>query len=325
MAETVAAVVVTYNRKEMLLGTLDTLLSQSRPLDRIILVDNASSDGTLEQLKQKAYLDNPIVEYIRLAENIGGAGGFHEGIERGCVSGYDWLWMMDDDAEPQKEALATLLNSEHAADSSTGALVTSVRNEALLLDERVLAGVMQCESIYRNRRIDRDEFNQPSTRVSSCPLLGVLVPSKVIAEVGNLNSAFFIQADDLDFTLRISAHYQIWYIRDSMLIHKCQSEQFIARSLPCVKRKRVFLAIEQQWKDYYGRRNSTYLILRRTNMVRALGVFATYLKTIGSILFFADYKSLRVGIYTLALIDGLIGRLGKRLDPTLWRKKLLQK
>ncbi len=42
----VAAVIVTFNRKEMLIRNLECILNQSRTLDKIYVIDNASTDGT---------------------------------------------------------------------------------------------------------------------------------------------------------------------------------------------------------------------------------------------------------------------------------------
>ena len=89
--EKIAAVVVTYNRKELLKECLDALLAQTHPLDSIILIDNASTDGTPEFLKEKGFLDNPKIDYVRLSENSGGAGGFYEGMKRGYEKGFDWV------------------------------------------------------------------------------------------------------------------------------------------------------------------------------------------------------------------------------------------
>jgi Predicted glycosyltransferases len=105
MSETVAAVVVTFNRKQLLTECLDVLLAQTRPVDKIIVIDNASTDGTPESLEERGYLSNPLLDYVRLSENTGGAGGFYEGVKRGYEAGYDWLWLMDDDAEPLVSAL----------------------------------------------------------------------------------------------------------------------------------------------------------------------------------------------------------------------------
>ena len=94
-SETVCAVVVTYNRKELLIECLEALENQSRPVDAIYIVDNASTDGTSELLLEKNYLGdlpskelkenfeetiqkgNTVIHYLRMSKNTGGAGGFH--------------------------------------------------------------------------------------------------------------------------------------------------------------------------------------------------------------------------------------------------------
>jgi len=82
----VAAVVVTYNRKSLLMRCLLALLRQTRPLQKIIVVDNASTDGTREELAQEGYLDESAIEYVRLEHNTGGAGGFHTGAQLELIS-----------------------------------------------------------------------------------------------------------------------------------------------------------------------------------------------------------------------------------------------
>jgi len=131
--DTVCAVVVTYNRKNLLLECLDALRKQTRPIQGIYLIDNASTDGTHELLLKEGYIKElppenlvepwekefeiknltdgqPIkLHYVRMHENTGGAGGFHEGVKRAYEKGYDWLWLMDD-AEPKEDALEKLSN-----------------------------------------------------------------------------------------------------------------------------------------------------------------------------------------------------------------------
>jgi GT2 family glycosyltransferase len=105
MAATNAAVVVAFNRKKLLTECLDGLLRQSLPLDAIYVVDNASTDGTDAYLQKNGYLDEPQIRYIRLPVNSGGAGGFYHGVRVAFEAGYDWIWLMDDDTEPEANAL----------------------------------------------------------------------------------------------------------------------------------------------------------------------------------------------------------------------------
>ena len=108
MAETVCAVVVTYNRKELLAECLDALLIQTRAVDEILVVDNASSDGTPEMLAAGGYLQCQSVRYLRLPANVGGAGGFHAGIQAAYRHGHAWFWLLDDDTIPTHDALSAL-------------------------------------------------------------------------------------------------------------------------------------------------------------------------------------------------------------------------
>ena len=91
-------------------------------------MDNNSSDGIPQLLKDSGYIkllppseinefweteniiDEKIEVYcIRMNKNIGGSGGFHEGIKKAYEKGYDWIWIMDDDAEPEKTALEEMM------------------------------------------------------------------------------------------------------------------------------------------------------------------------------------------------------------------------
>jgi rhamnopyranosyl-N-acetylglucosaminyl-diphospho-decaprenol beta-1,3/1,4-galactofuranosyltransferase len=103
----VCAVVVTYNRKAMLEECLKALLEQSRTVDTILLVDNKSTDDTLEMVREHF----PEVSVLALETNSGGAGGFHAGLEWAHRHGFDWFWLLDDDTMAHKWALEGLLKA----------------------------------------------------------------------------------------------------------------------------------------------------------------------------------------------------------------------
>lgn len=135
--ETVCAVVVTYNRKDLLIECLDAILKQTRPVQSIYIIDNHSTDGTPQLLLEKGYINELPpdkltepweteshiqnltdreyikIHYVRMHENTGSSGGYHEGVKRGYKRGYDWLWLMDDDVEPLPDALESQLRYKH--------------------------------------------------------------------------------------------------------------------------------------------------------------------------------------------------------------------
>ena len=86
----ICAVVVTYNRLELLKLTIEKLLGQNRKLDEVIIINNASTDGTKEFLES---LGDKIT-YVSLEKNLGGAGGFSEGIRKAYENGHDYFWIM---------------------------------------------------------------------------------------------------------------------------------------------------------------------------------------------------------------------------------------
>src|SRR3712207_5668423 len=107
MSETVCAVVVTYNRVDLLRECLEAVTGQTRAPDAVLVVDNASTDGTREMVREEF----PAVELLELPANEGSAGGFHEGMKAAVARGVDWLWVMDDDTIPAPDALELLLDA----------------------------------------------------------------------------------------------------------------------------------------------------------------------------------------------------------------------
>ena len=103
----VIAVVVTYNRRDLLLESLAAVLAQTRAPDQVIVVDNASEDGTAAAVRDQF----PAVHLAELRRNSGGAGGFAGGMALALADGADLIWLMDDDTVPEPGALAALLGA----------------------------------------------------------------------------------------------------------------------------------------------------------------------------------------------------------------------
>ena len=108
-AETVAVVVVTFNRADLLAGMLEGLAALERRPDAVIVVDNASTDHTREVLEAATGLP---LQAIHAEENTGGAGGFHLGMRTAVEQGWDRVWLMDDDVVPAPDCLTVLMDTD---------------------------------------------------------------------------------------------------------------------------------------------------------------------------------------------------------------------
>ena len=103
----IVAVVVTYNRKELLEENIKALLDQEFDQFDILIVDNASTDGTEKVVKK---YESKKLKYMNTGANLGGAGGFNFGLRQAIEKNYDYCWLMDDDTIPTKTALKSLVN-----------------------------------------------------------------------------------------------------------------------------------------------------------------------------------------------------------------------
>ena len=214
----VAAVVVTYNRKELLLECLDCLATQDLGgLEdayelSVIVVDNASTDGTQEALA--ALAESGKVAYFNTGENLGGAGGFNFGMRVAVEAGHDFVWVMDDDCMAHSDTLRELLLAGEGLDGDYGYL-TSV---CLWTDGKPCTMNRQRHPLHTTIEDFTPEL-QPCTLAS---FVSLFVPADVIAELGLPIKDFFIWTDDWEFTRRVSRVHPCYVVGTSVVTHKCK-------------------------------------------------------------------------------------------------------
>lgn len=308
----IATIVVTYNRKELLTQCLDSLLSQTTKISKIFVIDNASTDGTEIYLEEKGYVKKEEIDYTRLSENIGGAGGFHHGLKKAFDEGYDWFWLMDDDAKLKENALEVLMDKT----SEYEALTVSVRmwSDENVYDQRVLGAVQSTSLDFWNKEIKIDDFEKKVLPIYGYPLLGILISRKIVEDIGYPNPEFFIQSDDIDFTLRISSKYPMVLIRDSILLHYSNPTN-ITEEINFMGRKWRFLKIDQLWKDYYGIRNYIYLLKNNNGFFNmSFYILKRFPKEIFKWILCGKDRYYVLSLYTIALLDGIRENLGKRKE-----------
>ncbi|WP_342660333.1 Galactofuranosyltransferase GlfT1 [Rhodococcus ruber] len=107
MSERIVGVVVTHRRHEQLAQSLKVLSAQTRPLDHLVVVDNAD-EAAVRELVESCPLPT---SYLGSKHNLGGAGGFALGMLYALSLGADRVWLADDDGRPEgPDVLATLLD-----------------------------------------------------------------------------------------------------------------------------------------------------------------------------------------------------------------------
>lgn len=214
-AARVAAVVVTYNRCELLVHCIEHLHVQKLPggmqLD-VLVVDNASTDDTLYALTP--FIDEGSITYYNTGANLGGAGGFAFGMRVAVEAGYDLLWVMDDDCLPAPTALDALLR----AGTQVGAwgFLSSV---AKWTDGSICAMNVQRHPLFKNIQ-DFSPAVQPCTLAS---FVSLLVPAAVVREVGLPHAEFFIWTDDWEFTRRVSRKHPCYVVGESWVTHASET------------------------------------------------------------------------------------------------------
>lgn len=259
--ERVAAVVVTRNRKSLLVTCLKSLFSQTRTVQKVVVVDNASTDGTREQLKLDGYLDEPTVEYIRLEENIGGAGGFHVGAAWAYEAGYDWIWLMDDDGQPEHQTLESLLGK--AAENGLSAICPVIVGESNLVQvyHHKNFDVLGREVSPFKSGIRREDLSPGLVKEMANAFVGPLVHRRVLDRVGLPIKEYFIWGDDTDYTLRIGKAFELYVYTGAVIHHNDGNYAF--SKVP---------DRAQYWKVYYAVRNGLWI--RRQHFGVLPNVFA---------------------------------------------------
>lgn len=192
----VTALVVTFNRREMLAECLAALRSQT-PRPDVLVVDNASADGTAAMVRQSF----PDVELTTLPHNAGGAGGFHEGLsilrER---RGIDYVWLMDDDTVVGEGSLGALLDA--AAELAGEAEVSFLASRVLWTDGR--DHPMNLPPVDRDTRRALVAAEHGAVAVQSASFVSLLVPTSVVRSAALPMRDYFIWKDDVEYTTRLA-------------------------------------------------------------------------------------------------------------------------
>jgi GT2 family glycosyltransferase len=209
----VTAVVVTRDRPALLAQTLDALATQSCALGSTVVIDNASGEETQRMLAMHAG-----VTVYRMTENVGGAGGFAKGVDVALDAGADWIWLLDDDAVPDTDALSKLVEQLPKMSGRVGALCSAVNEFGgiALQHRRYFDPATLSESV-----VQLSEYKRDLVKVDTGSFVGFLLNAAAARNVGLPNKSFFLAYDDTEYSLRLgSAGWAIWLVPASVIDHR---------------------------------------------------------------------------------------------------------
>lgn len=196
MSPRIVAVVVTWNRRDLLRRIIDAIDASTHPVDELIVVDNASTDDSVEMVRG---LETTVpIRIVELASNTGGAGGFHAGLETAMKRDADLIWLMDDDGLPTPDCLERLLPYADRYDFLGPAVVAEQDNSRLCFPIRIPGSSKVVHDLADVKRAATDGVLEGVV----IPFNGVLVTQELVRRIGYVREEFFIWGDDVEYLWR---------------------------------------------------------------------------------------------------------------------------
>lgn len=217
----VTAVMVAYNRRDLLREALEALAAQSRPVDRLIVVDNASTDGSAEVAEELLEAWGDRARLIRLEKNTGGAGGFAVGIAAAVVDeDTDWVWVMDDDTVPGVDALAGALRT-HEKYVATGPDDLAVMGSRVVWTDNEDHPMNTPKPKIRASQAERDRAaSVGAMEIRSISFVSAFLRAPRVREKGLPIADYFLWNDDFEYSARLLRGARGLYTPDSVVMHK---------------------------------------------------------------------------------------------------------
>jgi len=301
----IASLTVAYNGGEVLERHLDALRRQTQKIDEIVVVNNASTDDTLDLLAAKF----PEVTVLNLSTNGGVGGGFAAGLDYAAITKkYDWVWLFDQDSVPAADGLELLLAGlQHLhGDAASIAILAPVSADP--------ETKMTCPGLsWQGGRIVKisTDSNRPITLVDLVISSGSLVRREALAAVGLPRADFFMDFVDYEHCLRLRRHgFKIAVVRDSHLDHVLGAPTTFN-----ILGHTTHWTDHAPWRIYYMTRNEVFTIWQYYSRWRNKAFLCLRLaRYVFFLLLLGKRKLACLGMMYHGWLDGRAGRLGIRFQ-----------
>lgn len=298
-----ASVIVTFNRKEKLIGALRCLMEQTEKPQKIFLIDNCSTDGTEELLKEKGFLDNSLIDYQKMDKNYGGSGGFYYGIKSAMEHSelFDYLSISDDDAfyeDNYFELIDKAANKHPECKAFCGTVLYEDGTVQTDHRRKVVNGKWIKELDVPVSDYQNDFY------LDTFSFVGCVISKEVLNQIGLPNKDYFIYYDDTEYSLRVRELTKVINVVEAKIIHKTP--------------RKDTAVVNISWKNYYGIRNQILMRKKHSNW-KLLNLYLLWhqAKFDLHVLRSNEYKGIRrkaLYVYNRGFIDGMKNVQGKQQE-----------
>lgn len=299
----VLAIVITFNRADLLKKSLESLKSSSF-LPHILVVDNGSTDSTEDFIKN----NHKDIFYLKLEENLGPAGGAEAGQKFALQEGYEAIWMLDDDSIVSKEALSTLLEYyEELKSKNKKIFLSSVAYTDLDFKKPMYNFLKYNPNTGLTSKIKDALFNEEYFEYDIAPMNGLFIPKEVLESVGLFNGKLWGWYDDTEFVLRCrSKGYRGFAITKSKIYHPVEFRKHVK-----IFGKTFNILSGRPFRMYLGTRNNVYIQKKFLKPLNFYFVFLPvfFFKRFISILLFYDNRGVFLKNFLNGVVDGIKGNL----------------
>lgn len=301
-SDRVCAMIVTYNRRDLLRECIRALQAQTRAVDEILIVDNATTDGTGEMLADEF----PPVKVLRMTENTGASGGYYAGTKWSYDNGFDWTWIIDDEGRAAPDCLEKLMR--YARPNS---VVSPIKRDA--------GGRLYGFFAWRRRAVDvAAEIHAAGKTVSGDFLFdftATLISRRIVEQVGLPDKDFIIWFDDFEYSFRVKSKTDAKIINVPEAMFHCnfgantRKVRFLGRT--------GYRSEQPAWKTYYGVRNPLYFMLRSRRKPDEIILFLlVHTRLLLMDVVYEPDRWRRVKMRFKGIQDAVMGRMGMRVRPS---------